>query len=200
MEVARPSSRRPRRSRRARKSGRAGTLTEVFKFQVKLGADLSITPSRISLAPNRCWRPVKFVVEVIGGYVQTPANASDVPGGSVPAAVQLDLCDPSGNYVRTSGIRLLGSIPRRVFVAYPRSGDWFQPTVAANAKIAVIGGICLGPTANSNSQDAYIRGIAHFVIQYGAEAVGNTCPTSIRFLSSDDLDETASNFSELSLV
>lgn len=183
---ARPVSRRRagRRSRKGRGRGNYGRLVEVFRFDVEAGTDLKITPSMLSLAPYRVWRPVTLRVEAIGGYVQAPANAESCPGGIVPVAIQLDLCDPSGNFVNTSGVRVFGAMPRNVFCRYPSSGDWYQPKPAANATIGVISGVCLGAVNNAGSQRARIRGVAHFSIKYGPEATSNSCPAPKIYTSS----------------
>lgn len=173
------------RRRNPRTKQRYQTLTEIFRFDVQAGADLPITPSKLSLAANRCWRPVTLKVEAIGGYVQTPDNALDVPGGVVPVAIQLDFCDPSTHYVATSGVKVIGANPRTVTIRYPRSGDWFEPDVAVNQKIAVISGICLGAVNNAGSQTARVRGVAHVTVHYGNEASPNSCPAPTLYVGDD---------------
>lgn len=169
--------RRQRRSGRARRAGRGESLVERVRVNVKLGSDLSITPGMLSRAPNRPFRPTTMTFEGLGAYVPLPANGSDVAGGAVPCAVQLDMCDPSGNYVATSRPRVMGVNPVTVSVQYPSSGDWFQPTPAANQKLAVVSAICLGATAYSGV-DAWVRGILAIGVRYGPEVLPNSCPAN----------------------
>lgn len=194
-----PRRRRGRGRQRVNRAPARQQLSEVFRFDVQAGADLMVTPKMLSIAQNRCWRPMSFSIEALGGYVQIGANGGDVPGAIVPVAVQLDLCDPSTHYVASSGVRVIGAVPRRVTIRYPRSGDWYEPTFAANGKIAVISGICLGAVNNSGSQQARIRGVATFVVRYGREAVSNQCPAPTLYSSDDISDDLASSFSGLSV-
>lgn len=169
--------RRPRGRRRARpRVQKSSVLTEVFYFNIQLGKEASYTVGSLSKPANRNFRPLSVSVNCGSAYIPTMANG-DAQGWFVPSAVQIDMHDPTGNYVANSRATVLGPQPRTTTCRYPRSGDWFNNNIAVNSKLVTIAAICIGAPGHSPDTTAYVRGLVRMTIQYGPEALPNACPT-----------------------
>lgn len=152
---------------------------EFLTFSVSQGQTSTFTIGNISTMPARCnFRPLFACTEVTAAYIPGTANDS-TPGYFSPAAIDLQLTNPSGDIVSTSRPTVLGANPRRVWARYPRSGDWFPYTSPPTTKLGTINAVCLGQPGYSNG---YIRGVIHIRYQFSYEVLIAVCP---KFLTDD---------------
>lgn len=159
-----------RRPRRTNRSGR-NTIRENFTFSISPGSSSNILVATLGNRPPRSnFRPLSFTVSAATAYVPP---TSTLPGYYVPAALQLLLLTPSGEFCSTSGQQSLGSNPRRLTVRYPRSADWYPYNNVGTDVVAVIDCVCLGTTPST----AVVRGTAQIRLSVSQEVVVPTCPT-----------------------
>lgn len=181
-----------RRSRRrggrsARRGGR-GTITEVIPVNMKYGTNVNITLEALSTRPAKCdIRPISYRFSGPAAYVPIIANGDSV-GGFVPCAVQIKVASPTGRYVAASPIKVLGSIPQDVSVAYPRSADWVAYNAAGTQSIGNVSCICLGTAGYSPSTQAYLRGMLYIKYRVGQEIDDPACPAP-NYVLTNDSDE-----------
>lgn len=174
----------PRQSRRGRnrapRSRRGGGSLhigdEFLTFSIKVGGSANVTFGNLTTRPANCAiRPVFISIEAREGYVPGLANDSG-DGWSVPSGFDIQMFDPSSKVVSVSRPRVLGAAPRRTFVRYPRSGDWFPHNAVSGDKIAVMTALCFGP-ASTGGRDAFVRGIIHVRYAFSFEVLTGACPT-----------------------
>lgn len=162
-----------------RQSSSHALLDEYIPFSIAVGTTAQLRLGMISLPLNRNFRPVSLQVTTAAGYVPDPANGSDVPGGSVPCALQLEFYKPTdvaAPCCNTAPV-VLGPQPRRITLRYPRNEDWYSYSQnTSSAVFGLISAICLGSVSNSPDQVAYIRGFARVLFRLGPELLSGSCP------------------------
>lgn len=156
-------------------------------FSLAVGSTLNITVGNLSTRPSTCnFRPVLMSIESTTAYAP---NASDF----VPTAVQLIMLSPAGDIVASGSPTTLGMVPRRVFIRYPRSSDWWPYNNVASSHIARITCVCLGPSSSDATTVAYLRGVIHIRYLVSREILSGTCPT-VHLSFEDPESEASSSF------
>lgn len=148
------------------------------------GNTVNVTVSSLSTRPASCnFRPVFLSIESTTAYAP---NATDF----VPMAVQLVMLSPAGDIVSSSAPTTLGMVPRKVFVRYPRSSDWWPYNNVGGSHVARVTAVCLGKSSDATTV-AYLRGVIHVRYLVSKEILSGTCPTV--HLSSDDPESRPSS-------
>lgn len=188
-------SRRPRASRR-RGGSRNHIGDEFLTFSLNLGSSQGLTFASLSTRPAKCAiRPIFMKLTATAAY--SPGLANDALGGfQVPAAVDMQLKDPSNKVVAASRPVMLGTVPLSAWVRYPRSGDWFSPDTAPTTPLANFNAICLGTTA-TGGKAAYIRGIIHIRYAFSYEVLVATCPSYVHLTDEPPITGTWAEHVEL---
>lgn len=164
-----------KRSSRRRRGGRLSYI-ETFTFSVTAGAVSTVTKATLSSLPLRCnFRPLWFETEVIA-FV--PGSTS-LPGFVAPVGCQLSLLEGQDSSVVTtvsvSPCKVVGAVPCRVRVRYPRSADWRSYTSAPTAQIASIASVCVGPSGTGTS--TVLRGVGRIYFLLQNEDIVPSCPS-----------------------
>lgn len=165
------SSSRRGRSRR-RSSGHIAD--EYLTFACNLGSTQKFTIANISTRPKSTnFRPIFACLECTMPVSLAMANGDFAPS-LIPGGVDIQLFDPSGKTVATSRPRTLSALTSRVFVRYPRSGDWFAYDVSAAVPLGQFSALCFGTTGATTIGQS-LRGLLHIRYAFSFEILTAVC-------------------------
>lgn len=168
--------RRGRRPIRRRRNRRTMQVTnEIIITNTEVGSTGVITCKMLSNVPQYSpFKPVTMMVQAVGLEQDPPA-------------LQTTFYNSSNTQVASSAVRLLGTTTNRVWLRYPRGGEWFQPvSEIPNVRIATLRLICTGNTPVAPDKPLTIGLIVSFRFQIKPEIPSGSCPKATTLMTNDE--------------